>query len=496
MKAEHGLGTVRTVRDRKTGTILGYRALLPREQSRAKRGSKPSKLYQEPVGPLCATPDEARRLLVAVMHELRDHGAAAVAHGLPLSSLVAAEIQARTNEARRRYGTTGKASRAVATWRSIDRNWLSAAPFYSYPPSAIELSDYQRWVDYLVDEAEGQSGEPLSASFIRNCGALLKATLERAPGGNLAKALRLPGKTAPTVRYLELAAQRRLFGTTGERIPLVDRVMVGCGMGPGLRVGELLAFEIDDVHLDAADPHLVVRFGGSHHAPTKSGLVRRVELFEPALGFWRLFLDRFYRGGRRVFAGPVGGYRKAWPELFPSWAEAAGVDRLSSHVMRHTYAVAMLSGSWGYEPRTLEFVSKQLGHADVQTTERYYGAFEFGVWQREVRRMTGRDPVLPIRPVTALELLGLDASNDASGGTEPGFSWPIAVGGGTPPSLTQNQQNLGAPAELDASAHHSPAVWSLALAAEAALRGRIPVGPAVALTEARRRRPRKGSAAG
>jgi integrase len=445
--SEHGAGTIRAVRSKKTGEIIGYQALLPRELSRPRRGSGRVG-YQEPVGPPCATKEEARRVLDAVLYELKSRGA--VRHGLPFSSYVEQELRAAHTEARRRYGSLARANKACATARSIDRRWLSKASFYDYPPAAIQLDDLQRWIDQLRDEAEGLSGEPLSSSFVRIGGA------------NLARALELPAKDAPSVRYLELPAQRAFFASSAE---LSDRVMVGCGMGPGLRVGELLSFEIDDVHLDDHDPYLIVRYGGDHHAPTKGGRVRRVELYEPALGFWRLWLGRFYAGGRRVFAGPAGGYLKAWPENFPGWAQLAGVDRLSSHIMRHTYAVAMLSGTWGYEPRSLEFVSKQLGHADVQTTERYYGAYEFGVWQREVRRMTGRDPVRPLAPVTAAELLGLDASVEGSGSAGGGEKPPIALVQATPPSSTQTQEFSKETGRGDASPHHVLALLEGALVA-------------------------------
>ncbi len=94
-------------------------------------------------------------------------------------------------------------------------------------------------------------------------------------------------------------------------------------------------------------------------------------------------------------------------EKFPAWAEIARVDRLSSHIMRHSFAAAVLSGTWGYEPKSFEFVGRQLGHADTQTTERYYGAFAPGVWLNEVRRMTGRREYSRRQPVTARGLLGL-----------------------------------------------------------------------------------------
>ena len=91
----------------------------------------------------------------------------------------------------------------------------------------------------------------------------------------------------------------------------------------------------------------------------------------------------------------------------------ARVDRLSSHGMRHTYAVAMLSGTWGYEPKSLEFVSDQLGHAELQTTQRYYAAYESETWGNRNRSTYGSanyDPPLgedragAPRPVTLVNL--------------------------------------------------------------------------------------------
>jgi hypothetical protein len=282
--------------------------------------------------------------------------------------------------------------------------------------------------------------------------------------------VRLPPKGAPRIAYLGLPVQRVLFGAADDAVPFSDRLMVGCGMGPGLRVGELLAMEADDAHVDDRDPHLVVRYGGPGRAPTKGRRVRRVELYEPGLGFWRLWLERCYAGGRLVFAGPSGGYRKAWPDQFAGWARALELDRLTSHVMRHSFAVAMLSGTWGYDPMSLEFVSQQLGHADRATTERYYGAFERGTWTREVRRMTGRTDLHAVRRVvTAAELLGLEGSGQA-GAQEDGAASaahgldaradarPLVFSEETPisfqfPSSTQSHKNIDGNPRADASTH-------------------------------------------
>jgi len=402
-EGETGLGTVRAVRN-KAGEITGYRALLPRELSNPPKGCKDPDRYQEPIGPLCQTKDEARALLRAVVVELTEKHA--LRHGLPLCNYLEKVIRSKLQDARGTYPTAGRANLAVSTWRSIDRVWLKAAPFYEWLPEQIEIGDLQHFFDGLKLK-NGHRGEPLSAHFIRNVGALLRATFElagRAP--NPMDSVKLPERKKPKVEYLGISAQRKFF--RAEAVELRSRVMVGCGMGAGLRVGELLAIESADVHLGDDDPHLWIQYGGPHRSPTKGRETRRVELFEPGLGFWTMWMRQFAAAGPMPFAGPLGGFQKHWAEEFTAWAEHAGRERMTSHIMRHSYAVAMLSGSWGYEPKTLEFVQSQLGHADQATTEKYYGAFEHGTRQLEVRRMTGRVARTTERQiVTAADLLGL-----------------------------------------------------------------------------------------
>jgi integrase len=412
-RVEFGRGTVRTIRNRR-GVVTGYQALMPRELSRPPAGCKNPDDYREPLGDPLPTYEEARGMLDAAI--LKSRSDPLLGRGPTFAWFVDAEIKARHTDARRELGSEVKANRAVATWRSIERTWFVDAPFNDWRPQQINAADLQAFVTELRDEGENQHGEPLSGGFIRNVVVLIRAALDRAGvRPNPARDLTLPDRSKPRVPHLKIGAQRQLFAA--QTVDLRDRLMIGCGMGAGLRVGELLAIEVSDVFLDRADPHVVIQYGGPNHAPTKGRRVRTVELFEPGLGFWRRWMAEHYRpGDRLVFSGPRGGFQKAWPELFQGWAPAAGMAELTSHIMRHTYAVSLLSGSWGYAPRSLEFVSKQLGHSSVQVTEWYYGAFEAGVWRREVQLMTGRPDAEARVVVTAEELLG---SSGGSVGTAP-----------------------------------------------------------------------------
>jgi integrase len=426
MKSEQNAGTIRTIRNRR-GEVVGYQALLPRALSIPPRGCC-NRDYRQPVGEVLPTFDETRTLLDgAIRGRLKNKPTTL----LSVAHYVAEEIQARQQAARRRYETEARARRATASWRSLDRNWLKPRGWYDAPAVSVDLQlDLAPFFRELVERADGPRGKPLSAHFVHSAAAFLRAVFNRAGlEPNPMERIDLPDREPPRVPHLDLAQQRRFFQTSRgadskgiatptRRLRDEDLVMVGCGMGAGLRVGELLSIEVTDVHVDR-DPHLVVRYGGPDHAPPKGKRIRRVELVEPGLGFWRLWMERFYRGGALVFEGPRGGYQKHWPELFPGWARAAGAAELTSHIMRHTYAVAMLSGSWGYEPKGLDFVQQQLGHADRKTTERYYGAFEVGTWAREARAMRG-DVTALRRPITAAELLGLGPEAGASSGATVG----------------------------------------------------------------------------
>jgi integrase len=385
--------------------------------SRPPKGCRNPDRYQEPLGELQASRDDAQRLLDAAIVELRSNPARQ--HALAFAFFADAEYRARLQDARRKYPTAARANEAVSTQKSLIKKWFSEAPFYETPPSDIDAEqDLRPWFARLRDEARSNvTGEPLSNQYVRTVAQFARSVFERAGvSPNPMDAIELPSKSPPQIPFLPIADQRRLLRL--DAIPLAERVMIGCGLGTGVRVGELLSIEKSDVFLDGSNPHIFVRYGGPDRAPTKSGRTRRVELFEPGLGFWRFWMRDHYTGGDLVFAGPRGGHQKHWPEKFPEWGELIGRE-LSSHVMRHSYAVSLLSGSWGYEPQGLEFVQVQLGHSERSTTERYYGAYEDGTWQQRVRDMTGRSLPEARKPVTAEELLGLnerpDAPVDASG---------------------------------------------------------------------------------
>jgi len=467
-QAQHskkGDGTIRTIKDRATGAILGFKALLPEAHSKqAGKGAR----YRKPTGPLHPSWPAARRYLDQVL-DTAEAEQPALAHGLRVIDHLHDAIKARHADARDQGMTEDQAAKQTGTWRSHSKVWVEREAFASYPPAMVTRDDIADWIQRLR-KARRKNGKPLAPNTIHNLLEMLRQAfrLAKVPTDPTRghKDI-LPKRRKPQVPHLLLAEQRALFGCA--EIPLRDRVMAGCGMGSAVRVGELLALEHGDLFLDNARPYITVRYGGENHAPTKGRKERRVELFEPALGFFRLYVERFAERDASprdlLFVDPerdqtlasATGYLRAWPDRFKAWRLLCGVPGLTSHYMRHTYAVSMLSGTWNYDPQTLEFVCKQLGHSEIQTTERYYGKFTVGTWAHAVERMTAAsNPKLAKRtirplPISALDLLG--ASNGAKLSKSP-VKMAISVVDGQPSKTSKSRKKAPKKALKGASAHH------------------------------------------
>ena len=132
-------------------------------------------------------------------------------------------------------------------------------------------------------------------------------------------------------------------------------------LGTGLRWGELCRAQASEVERG----FLLV-----HH--TKSRKVRRVPLTQELLGEIRK------RVGRLV------GFAELSPGSFAKAVKrGAGVDRFHVHQMRHTFAC-----QWLERGGTLATLQQILGHASIETTQRYARLSDDFV-MRESRRMEG-----------------------------------------------------------------------------------------------------------
>ena len=142
-----------------------------------------------------------------------------------------------------------------------------------------------------------------------------------------------------------------------------DQAMLEVLYATGMRVSELVALDTDDVALDRGD----VKCQG------KAGRGRVVPLSEKAVAAVRAYLDRArpvllrahtpslfvnHRGGRLT--------RQGFWLILKAYAQRAGIDAITPHTLRHSYAIHALTRG-----EELADLQRKLGHVNISTTQVY-----------------------------------------------------------------------------------------------------------------------------
>jgi integrase/recombinase XerC len=143
-----------------------------------------------------------------------------------------------------------------------------------------------------------------------------------------------------------------------------DRALIATMYRAGLRVGEALALRPIDVAVRASCIRVLHGKGGRSRtvgidAAALDVLANWIEV-RRAMGFGE---------GTAIFCTKEGGpLARSWPRvLLPRLARHAGlVRRVHAHGLRHTHAAQLRE-----EGLDLGIISKQLGHASIETTARY-----------------------------------------------------------------------------------------------------------------------------
>jgi integrase/recombinase XerD len=150
-------------------------------------------------------------------------------------------------------------------------------------------------------------------------------------------------------------------GDKPERIR--DRAMLALLYATGMRVSELVALDLSDIDLEQ---HLVTCQG-------KAGRTRVVPIGPQAAAAIEDYLARgrtslLVTDTESLFLNHRGGRltRQGFWLILKSYAEDAGIDDITPHTLRHSFATHALSQ--GVE---LADVQKQLGHVSISTTQIY-----------------------------------------------------------------------------------------------------------------------------
>lgn len=142
---------------------------------------------------------------------------------------------------------------------------------------------------------------------------------------------------------------------------LRDRAILLLLLNSGLRISELCALRLRDVELTERKGKVIVRAG-------KGAKQREIPLNQPARQALRAWLEVRPATGEALFLGkrgealtPAGIHRR-----LADLARRAGVEDLSPHTLRHTFAKNLVDAGVG-----LERVAALLGHANLNTTRIY-----------------------------------------------------------------------------------------------------------------------------
>ena len=150
---------------------------------------------------------------------------------------------------------------------------------------------------------------------------------------------------------------------TSTPLGLRDRAMLEALYATGMRVSELVELELAQLRLELG--FVVVRGKGD-----KERVVPFGDNAEVWLGrYLREARPRLHKGRHeRVFVNSRGGplSRQGFWKRLRGYGNACGIEKVSPHVMRHSFATHLLENG-----ADLRSVQMMLGHADVSTTQIY-----------------------------------------------------------------------------------------------------------------------------
>jgi integrase/recombinase XerD len=141
---------------------------------------------------------------------------------------------------------------------------------------------------------------------------------------------------------------------------LRDRALLELMYASGLRVSEAISIKINDIELDAG---ILTCLG-------KGSKQRKVPLGKSAVEWLKSYLQIRNRktGAQNLFVSPNGKplNRHIVYKLVKNYAEKAGLEGVSPHKLRHTFATHLLQN--GADSRSVQVM---LGHSDISTTQIY-----------------------------------------------------------------------------------------------------------------------------
>lgn len=191
-------------------------------------------------------------------------------------------------------------------------------------------------------------------------------------GENPMQSIRNPKLDRPLPKFLYMDQMERLLALPDASTPLGlrDRAMFELLYASGLRVGELVGLDLDQVRLPLGMALVDGKGGKQRWVPVGEHAVHALNEYlergRPAL----LAKAKAQDGGERALFLNRGGTRlteRSVRRILDKYIDGvAGVNGISPHALRHTFATHLLEA--GADLRT---VQELLGHAHLSTTQVY-----------------------------------------------------------------------------------------------------------------------------
>jgi integrase/recombinase XerC len=227
----------------------------------------------------------------------------------------------------------------------------------------LEPAQVRRYVAML--HAKGQSPRTLALTLSAWRGFYRWLARHRNFGANPVLGIRAPKAARPLPKALSVESAQQLLSPSEKNSPAErrDLAMFELLYSSGLRLGELVALNVDDGRLDLQHAEVTVTGKGSKTRTVPVGAKAREAISE-----W-LAVRRAASGERALFTGARG--RRISPRMVEarlrSWAQRRGLrERVHPHMLRHSFATHVLQSS-----QDLRAVQEMLGHASIATTQVY-----------------------------------------------------------------------------------------------------------------------------
>jgi integrase len=232
-------------------------------------------------------------------------------------------------------------------------------------PDVIE--EFQR---YRLAQVVENTGKPIKKRTVNIDVSSLKTFLNNAVKWDMISSNPLDG-----VEYLKEDDSKVIRGLTEEEVrTLLEeangwfRPVLVTALYTGLREGEMISLEWDDVDLENGIIHIRRKPGWIPKSSGRSIRERDIAIPEQLVDYLKKYRKGSEYGDSRVFHNKFGeelkpGLRKVLMRL----TKKCGFPEVTQfHALRHTYATHLIKAS-----KDLQVARDQLGHADIRTTMKY-----------------------------------------------------------------------------------------------------------------------------